>query len=139
VSLRKMKSLVLILVSLVILVVNAADEPSTCQWRTIDPVKDVPPEVAAYASENLITSFAPSPDSGVRVSKINKAKVQTANGKNYDLEIIFEFTSCSASRCYDDINDPSLCATKSSTTCTIKVYHQPWSYTLSVIESECVA
>jgi len=134
-----MKSVVFVVVAVMVLGVRGLDVPdtSTCQWQTIDPDKDVPPEVGTFASESLIASFRA--DYGVRLARINSAKVQNVNGKNYDLEILFEFTSCSSSRCYDDIHDFTLCPKTYGAQCNIKVFHQFWSYTLKVLSYSCVA
>jgi len=132
---QKMKSFVMIVVAVMWLIVDAADITddifsSQCKWNDIDAGKDVPSEVVSFGFQGLIGSLGGS--FGLRMISISDAKSQNVNGKIYQFDIHYEYTTCLSSVCYDDINDSTICPNviKTSSKCTVMVFYQPWTYTL---------
>jgi len=99
-----------------------------CQWKNIDPEKDVPLEVVEFAADTLIADFESA--DAVRLVKIMSAQSMNMKGKVYDLELLFEVTDCPSSSCYDDIYNSTVCAAKNMHRRYVKIFHQPWTYTL---------
>jgi len=136
-----MKYLVGVVIAVIFVFVDAADisgefGSSFCKWKIIDPEKDVPPKVASFVASHLTESF--KADNGVRLVKIRSARSQNVDGKHYDLEVLLEFTNCLASACYDDIYDSTICPTKGIAVCFVKVYYQPWTFTMKIYEERCM-
>jgi len=97
---------------------------------------DVPSEVSSGVAQQLIGQL--NSEHGIRMAQITKAKYQVVSGKNYKLAMLFHVTQCPASANPDDIKDESACPQTSSITCNVKVYHQPWTSTLRILNSKCV-
>jgi len=104
-------------------------------WRLVDTTQ-IPTEVQSHAKEELLSQL--QSDKGIRYVEIVRAEVQVVAGKNYRLVILFHVTECPASASSAEVSDPDTCPTEEFITCTIEVFHQPWTETIDTQSVSCV-
>jgi hypothetical protein len=104
----------------VLLVTSQTESRVAGGWKDIE-LSDVPAAVVAHAVKTAIDGVG-GDNNAVRLVDITGAKSQTVAGKNYELTIKTETTSCPPTATSDEVKDPEACPAIYYSTCTLRVF-----------------